>query len=365
MITEDALIESTRRVLNDASVENGAIVAANTDMNYYPRDVSPYRYVWVRDASFICVAADIVGIKIQANFFQWCLERAEGFERNGIFYQRYYTNGTQAGGHVQPDQTGSLLWAIWHHYSFRQRTEDASEFKDVIVKAADGICNLWGTNHFTIPTYDLWEERSTFSDLEDNHTYSLAACAKGLRCAVAMVEQKNERQDKNWLRCAREMELIIQKAYDPKRGYYLRTHGKINDDTVDASLLGLVYPFELCSVVDERMVNTVCAMEKRIVEEGGVHRYEKDVYDGWTHDGTLRCKGAGSWPLLNFWMAIYHSLRDEKEKARSYHDWVLHRLERPYIPEQIFNNPLQQSVCPLVWAHAMFTLSYHYLAKKA
>ena len=60
MIKKEDLIESTKRVIKDAAVENGAIVAANSDKKYYPRDVSPYRYVWVRDAAFICVAADML-----------------------------------------------------------------------------------------------------------------------------------------------------------------------------------------------------------------------------------------------------------------------------------------------------------------
>jgi GH15 family glucan-1,4-alpha-glucosidase len=143
----------------------------------------------------------------------------------------------------------------------------------------------------------------------------------------------------------------------------LRTFGKISDYTVDASLLGLVYPFEVCNADEQRMVNTVNAMEKKIVEYGGVRRYEKDFYDGWTQDGKLRRKGAGAWPLLNFWMAIYYSMRGEQEKAGRYHEWVLNRLESPYIPEQIFENELQKSVCPLVWAHAMFAISNYYLEK--
>ena len=62
MIKEEDLIESTKRIIKDASVENGAIVAANTDKKYYPRDASPYRYVWMRDAFYTCVAADVLGI---------------------------------------------------------------------------------------------------------------------------------------------------------------------------------------------------------------------------------------------------------------------------------------------------------------
>jgi glucoamylase len=364
MIREEDLIETTKRVIKDAAVENGAIVAANTDKKYYPRDVSPYRYVWMRDAAFTCVAADILGIEIQEDFFQWCLERAEGFDRDGVFYQTYHTNGAKAGGQFQPDQTGTLLWAVWHHYFYQQRTEDATEFKDLIVKAADGICKLWDRNHFVVPTYDLWEERCTFPDLEDNHTYSLAACARGLRCADAMMIEIKNGRNKKWLRCAKEMEETVNKGYDANEGYFLRTFGKINDYGVDASLLGLVYPFEVCSVNDQRMVNTMDAMEKRIVENGGVHRYEKDVYDGWTREGKLRSKGAGAWPLLNFWMSIYYTMRGEKKKAIRYHEWVLNRLDRPYIPEQIFENELQKSVCPLVWAHAMFAINTNFLWKK-
>ena len=363
MIKEEELLTSTKRIIKDASVENGTIVAANTDKPYYPRDVSPYRFVWVRDASFTCVAADILGIAIQEDFFQWCLERAEGFDKEGVFHEKYHTHGAKAGGQFQPDQTGTLLWAIWYHYADRQKLEDAIEFKELIVKAADGLCNRWDWNHFVVQTYDLWEERSTFPDLEDNHTYSVAACAKGLRCAEALIP-KNQSTDKRWLSCAREMEETIHNGYDRKRRYFLRTFGKLNDYTIDASLLGLVYPFEVCSAEEPRMANTVHAMEKKIVEDGGVHRYEKDVYDGWTQEGILRSKGAGAWPLLNFWFSIYYSLRGQKEKAKLYHEWVLNRLESPYIPEQMFENKLQQSVCPLVWAHAMFVISGHFLGQK-
>jgi GH15 family glucan-1,4-alpha-glucosidase len=370
MIKEGDLINATKRIIKDVAVENGAIVAANTDKKYYPQDASSYRYVWMRDASFICVAADILGIEIQANFFQWCLERAEGFDQDGFFYQTYHTNGAKAGGQFQPDQTGTLLWAIWHHYSYQQRAEEVIEFKDLVEKAADGICKLWNRNHFVIPTYDLWEERCTFPDLEDNHTYSLAACARGLNCAGAMI--KNESKNKKWLRCAKQMEeaiktLSFKKKALPKKyysGYFLRTFGKINDYTVDASLLGLVYPFEVCSADDPRVVNTINAMEKKIVENGGVHRYEKDVYDGWMQEGRLRCKGAGAWPLLNFWMSIYYTMRGEQEKARRYYEWVLKRLDSPYIPEQIFENGLQKSICPLAWAHAMFAIN-QFLERKA
>jgi len=62
-------------------------------------------------------------------------------------------------------------------------------------------------------------------------------------------------------------------------------------------------------------------------------------------------------------------MRGEKEEAEKYNEWVLNRLDSPYIPEQIFENELQKSVCPLVWAHAMFVINlgfrkrYHHINK--
>ncbi|MFQ6071568.1 MAG: glycoside hydrolase family 15 protein [Methanosarcinales archaeon] len=345
----EKVIELTKEVIKDCSLENGAIVAANSDKNYYPKDANYYRYVWPRDAAYICVAADILDIKIQEDFFQWCLERAEGFNKEGVFYQRYYTNGLKDGDQFQPDQTGSILWAIWHHY--KEDLERSLEFKELVVKASEGLCKLWNKTHFSISTYDLWEERSTFTDLLDNHTYSLAACAKGLKCANEIIENKK------WIKNAIEMENQIEKSYD---SYFLRTFGKLIDKTVDASLLGLVYPFDIINANDKRMTDTVDAIEKKIIINGGVHRYEFDMYDGWRYYGRLRLKGAGAWPLLNFWMSIYYSIIGDKEKGKKYYQWVLDRTNG-YIPEQIFENEIQKSVSPLAWSHAMFAIASKFL----
>ncbi|MDF2954423.1 MAG: Glucoamylase [Candidatus Alkanophagales archaeon MCA70_species_2] len=368
----DDVLRTTVRVLRDCSVENGAIVAANTDMDYYPKDASPYRFVWIRDAAYVCVAADILeergvaSLRIQKKFFKWCLERPQSFsgasaENGAVFSQRYHTNGVREGWQLQPDQTGTLLWALWHH--FRKNLVQAQEFETLIRRAANGICKIWGGKHFTTSTFDLWEERATFPDTKDNHTYSLAACSKGLMCASELAEGSGyakAEEVKKWRKCALEMESAALASYSANEGYFLRTSGLLDDDTVDASLLGLVYPFELLSAGDERMVNTVRKMEEKIVRGGGVYRYEKDFYDGWVRDGSLRSKGAGAWPLLNFWMSIYYSVKGDAVSAEKYYTWVLRRVDG-YIPEQIFENELQKSVYPLAWAHAMFVLASHFL----
>ena len=80
------LKEISGYVILDFALENGAIVAANCFKEYFPKDVSCYSYVWPRDASFACVAADILGIEnIQDKFFDWCLNRAEDFKTADCF----------------------------------------------------------------------------------------------------------------------------------------------------------------------------------------------------------------------------------------------------------------------------------------
>ena len=128
-------------------------------------------------------------------------------------------------------------------------------------------------------------------------------------------------------------------------------------------MLGLVYPFEIYAADNPAVTTTVQEIEKRLIIGGGVHRYELDHYDGWVHEGMPRNKGAGGWPLLNFWMSIYYSIKGDKVKALEYYDWVLQNIKNKegYIPEQIFGNPRQVSVSPLLWSHAMFIIASKFL----
>jgi GH15 family glucan-1,4-alpha-glucosidase len=339
------MLQASKQVIKDCSLENGAIVAANCFKDYFPKEAKYYTYVWPRDASFTCVAADILGIDLQESFFDWCINRAEGFLNTGLFYEKYFVNGLKALERFQPDQTGSVLWAIWHHYE--GDLKKALRFKNLIVKAADGICNNWKIDHFVMVTNDLWEERLTFPDLKENWTYSLAACTKGLDCANEIIPCERWKEVANMMRKRLENHFAT---------YFVRSYGVLSDNGIDASVLGLVYPYEIFSPKDHRIVETIKEMEKKIVINGGLHRYENDVYDGWMHGTNQRNKGAGAWPLLNFWLSIYYARAGNKEKALQFYNWVLERVDE-FIPEQIFENDIQISVSPLCWSHSMFVMA--------
>ncbi|MEK9130148.1 MAG: glycoside hydrolase family 15 protein [Patescibacteria group bacterium] len=348
------LIKLSKKIIKHASLENGAIVAANTDKSYYSREAANYRWVWPRDAAFICVAADILKIPIQEPFFKWLCDRPQNFKKNKCLYANYATNGRfgSMGGAFQPDQAGSMLWAIHHHY--KNNFKKALKFKDLIERLSDGLCSNWGGKFFIPNAIDIWEEseRRTSTQIENNHTYSLAACAKGLLLANEIIPNQT------WEKTASQMLSKIDEAYNERNKFFYRNHGKIDDLNIDASLLGLVWPFEIYSTTNKKIMNTIKKIEEKIVINYGVHRFEFDYYDS---EGTAQ-EGGGAWPILNFWMSIYWSVRNDKKKAEKYFNWVLDRTDKykNYLPEQVFPD-FRVGVYPLVWSHAMFIIASKYL----
>lgn len=185
------LVQVTQEIIKSCALENGGIVAANSSKKYFPLCAKNYFYVWPRDAAYACMAADMIGMKdIQKNFFKWCLTRAEGFRDQGLFYEKYYPNGLKALMNFQPDQTGGVLYAAGNYYKNHPSEAKDPEITELITLAANGISNAWKDNHFKVVTNDLWEERFCFPDLEENFSYSLASCIKGLTTANEIFPQE-------------------------------------------------------------------------------------------------------------------------------------------------------------------------------
>jgi GH15 family glucan-1,4-alpha-glucosidase len=341
------IILTSKKVFKDCSLSNGTIVASNIHDPDYPKNVKNYYYVWPRDASFITVACDILGLKkISENYFKW-IWKAEGFKKRGIFYMRYHPNGKLYGRQFQPDQIGSFLWSIEYHC--KTYNKNPKRFEDLITKAANGICFNWKGKYFKKISFDLWEERRARPKNNEKHTYSLAMCSRGLKSAIKLIGN-NER----WLECQKQMEKEIENAYDRKLKFFVRTFNHRIDPLIDSSMLGLVWPSNVIKPNDKRMINTVKKILKVNLINGGLMRYPGDQYNG-----KFRKSKAGTWPLLNFWLSIYYIKYGKKNEAKKHFDWVIERVDKK-IPEQIENNK-PSSIIPLAWSHAMFIISSKFL----
>ncbi|HCO95277.1 MAG TPA: hypothetical protein DIU00_15225 [Phycisphaerales bacterium] len=336
------------------------------------------------------MAADLVRLRdIPERFFDWCLNRAEDFKETGFFYNAYNVNGTihgtlippdgprvprhlrascidlvHSGTQFQPDQGGSLLIAIAHH--IKHFDTDVSKFEKLIEKTADGICRSWKDNAFVLPCYDLWEERCVLPGHEGFHTYSLAMCIAGLRAAIEMLGKKRK-----WLKTQKEMSDAFAEVYSAGRKSIPRTYRKgaiaknrkikADDLKPDTSLLGLVYPSGILDPQDEKMKRTVLEIIKmNTMDSGGLLRYPADRYCGGVRKGWVTLTGAGTWPLLSFWMSIYYSLCGDNKNANKFFEQPLKRIDK-YIPEQIFEDKSRSSITPLLWSHAMFVIAAKFL----
>lgn len=348
----DELVESSRQALKDCSIENGAIVAANSDKEYYPENVANYRFIWPRDAGFTLYAADILGLEdMEREFHDWMYERAEGFKESGIVYHRYSTNGprdTDFGHQYQPDQAAALLWAVL------ETNESLNEKqREIVHLLADGLWGQWDGKHFRTETHDLWEERECHPDLNENFSYTLAACSESLYQAAARFEE-----DK-WHKTAEEMRQRLEghEAYtDDGRVYYPRTDGDLKDTKIDASVLGLQWPFNVVDT-DERLINSIELVGERLMTDRGVMRYPGDMYDGMVHHTKHLKKGAGAWPLLTFWYAMALDQIGRTEEAKHIFEDQVETIDGKWIPEQIFDNDRQVSIKPLAWSHTMFVVA--------
>lgn len=339
------LIKKSKEVIRSCALQNGAIVAANTDVDAYPKNVQNYRYVWPRDVSYTLYAAHLLGINdIEKPFLRWLFTRAEEFSQTGMIFQRYATNGardTEFGYQYQPDQAGSLLWTILE----TKKTLD-KETKKVIGLLAEGICRNWDGNHFFIQSHNLWEDKTAFSSFDDNFSYTLAACSYGL-------ERASTKLNKNkWKKTSDEMKKQLQ---DIKLDYYPNSWGKLPDKRIDASVISLVWPFPVVKY-DRKLIHSLQLVKERLMSDLGIKRYESDVYDCMVEHCNHLKKGAGSWPLLMFWYITVLSKLNQKDEAKKLFENYIKNF-KDYIPEQLFDNDIQVSVSPLCWSHSMFVIA--------
>ncbi|MBS3164915.1 hypothetical protein J4439_05790 [Candidatus Woesearchaeota archaeon] len=387
------LVRASRDVIAASAFPNGALVAANSGLSVYPKDCQDYLAVWPRDAAYIAMAADCLGMRdIPRRFFSWCVERAEGFRETGIFHTAYHVNGTVGGtglnreelhlapelersflhiggtcSQFQPDQNGSVIIAAAEHCR-RWNLAPEGSLAELVSTAADGLVSHWDASlgragGFTLPHYDCWEERA--AQPGEHHLYSLAMCIRAMDLAAEMLPAHQNVPD--WRELSAGMRRMFGLAYAsgsgplprtyPETSQYRHAHaaGDVSSLT-DSSLLGLVWPAQLLPPDDARMSPTLESIFRECGRDGGLVRYPGDVYCGGMGHGTPTFTGAGPWPLLSCFAAIVLEEAGQHPHAMEQLRFVLRSAEPtwPYLPEQAHGKP---SITPLAWSHAMLILA--------
>ena len=337
--------------------ETGGI-SAGVEVDEGKTKCGRYSYCWTRDAAFITEAFDEIGMEKETDkFYKIFCKMTQA--KNGMWEQRYYTDGRLAPSWgYQIDETASVVYGVYKHY---EKCGDKKFLKDCLkmCENAIGFVEKYVTDvlegSFKMhKSYDLWEEYEGVS------MYSLSAVFASLQSMLKIYGEVKEFFTNNRLKleAISKQEKIIDKMSRDLREYILKTFYsedkkcfvRNNDDNrLDISIIGAVYPYNLCSPNEKKIINTVERMNMAIrTYTGGYIRYEGDTY----------MDGYNPWPIATLWMANYYLESGERKKARECFEFVVKSCSvHGFLGEQVNNENLTPAwVIGLTWSHAMFII---------
>ena len=286
--------------------------------------------------------------------------------RNGMWEQRFYTDGRLAPcWGYQIDETASVIYGVYNHYL---KTSDKKFLKDNLKMCEKAIKFLQkyvndiisGENKMHV-SYDLWEM------CESVHLYSMASIYASFDAMIKIyeelkeefvknrVKQENVNKEKADLRksLVAIKDFCMKNFYDETKKSFVRN---IDDKKIDISILGAVYPFNMLTAKEKKVINTVERINMTLrTYTGGYQRFEQDHY-----------MQGGPWVIANLWMTNYYLETGENKKAIECFDFVLKTSgTHGYLSEQIDNNKMAPSwIIGLGWSHAMFIISLQKMIEK-
>lgn len=271
---------------------SGAIVAAPTCS--LPGGVSggrnwDYRYTWIRDASFTLYALLRIGFTQEANhFMQWLQARAGELEPDGSLQTVYGIDGQHtltekvldhlegyrglgpvrigngAYEQLQLDIYGELMDSVYLYNKYG--TPISYDLWVNLRRLLNWVCDHWQD-----PDDGIWEVRGG----RQHFVYSKVMCWVALDRGLRLADKRSFPADRErWLRTRdRIYEEIMTKGWNPSRQAFVQAYGS---QALDASLLMMPLIFFM-SPTDPRMLATVEAIQRELVSDSLVHRYDPSV----------------------------------------------------------------------------------------
>ncbi len=336
--------------------ETGGISAA-VEIDENLSQSGGYDYCWPRDAVFITYAMDILNMKKEVEkFYKHFCKNTQS--RNGMWEQRFFTDGRLAPcWGYQIDETASVVFGLYNHYL---QIKDKKFLKDNLKMCEKAITflkkyieDIFNENSKMQVSYDIWEMHEGIS------LYSIASIFAANTAMIKIYEELKEEFTKNRVKQEnvnkekenlRELntkirEYILKNFYDENKKSFVRN---LEDKNMDISILGAVIPFEIFTVKEKKILNTIERINMTLrTYTGGYTRFEQDHY-----------MGGKPWVIATLWMANYYIELGEEQKAKECFDFVIKTsTKHGFLAEQINNETLEPAwVIGLGWSHAMFII---------
>jgi GH15 family glucan-1,4-alpha-glucosidase len=286
-----------------------------------------YRYCWVRDATFTLLALMNGGYYDEAKAWRDWLQRAVAGSPDqlqimyGIAGERQLLEweipwlagyegstpvrvGNAASTQVQLDVYGELMGAYFHAY-LAMDGQSAESF-DLPRNIVEHLEAIWDQ-----PDQGMWESRGEAQQF----TYSkIMAWVAFDRAILAAQRLGCDAPVERW-RGIREAihSQVCEQGFDKELGSFVQVYGS---KQLDASLL-LLPLVGFLPADDPRVVGTVEAIEKRLVSNGLVMRYDTQASDD------ALPPGEGVFLACSFWMVSALDRIGRKEDARKLFDRLL------------------------------------------
>jgi len=286
-----------------------------------------YRYCWLRDATFTLYALMNAGYVEEAREWrEWLLRAVAGMPSQmqimyGIAGERRLTEvelewlpgyegsapvriGNAAHDQFQLDVPGEVMDAL--HQCRRVGLEPNTatwEFQKALMEFLEGT---WDR-----PDEGIWEVRGP----RRHFTHSKVMAWVAFDRAIKAVEHfGTDGPIERWKALRQQVhDEVCARGFDPNVNAFMQSYGS---EYLDASLL-MIPLVGFLRADDPRMVGTVQAVERRLLHDGFVARYETDP----TVDGLP--PGEGTFLPCSFWLADNYALLGKRRKARELFDRLL------------------------------------------
>src|SRR5262245_43376618 len=267
-----------------------------------------YRYCWLRDATFTLLALMNAGYYDEARrWLDWLFRAVAGSPDQlqimyGLGGERRLSEwevpwlpgyegscpvriGNAAVNQIQLDVYGEILDALFHAHSHGlPRHKHWYAVGTVLLKH---LARSWDQ-----PDEGIWEVRGP----RQHFTHSKVMAWVAFDRAVKILEQRGStgKATQRWRHTRDRIHSdVCHKAFDPDLGSFVQAYGS---KALDASLL-LLPLVGFLPPTDPRIIGTVAAIERRLVVDGFVYRYDTgEVADGLP-------PGEGMFLACSFWLA--------------------------------------------------------------
>jgi GH15 family glucan-1,4-alpha-glucosidase len=282
-----------------------------------------YRYTWIRDATFTLWAMHTLGFDYEAtDFMGWMAdiyrENLEEGRRGmqimyGIRGEKDLTEstldhlsgyegakpvriGNGAYDQRQNDVYGALLDSVYIHAKVQDHLPH--ELWEALCRQVETAIEVWEK-----PDQGIWEARGEPKHYVSSKLMCWVAVDRGRRLADRIGDPDRESR---WEECAERIRNDILERGVSDRGVF-RQH--YETDALDASTL-LVPLVRFLPPQDERVVNTVKAIQEDLTEGGLVLRYRVEMTDDGLHGEEA------TFLICSFWLASALSEIGERQAAR-------------------------------------------------